>query len=80
MSLTVTEASEIGTVIRYWLEMDSPLGDPITDGQVIDAMAHLADQAHRKLMAGITGDQARARWAELDRSSKTDTGDQAVGQ
>lgn len=63
MSLTITEANQINWVIQYWLEMDREV--PVTEERVIDSMAHLADKAKKTLMAGVDGNQVRARWAEL---------------
>lgn len=69
--MNITEAKQVNTVIGYWLEMDAPGGAELTTEQVIDAMAALADRAHRALHAGVTGDRVRDRWAELYRPGAT---------
>lgn len=35
-----------------------------TDKEAVNALAHLADAAYRKLGAGINGDQVRAAWLQ----------------
>ncbi|WP_168220936.1 hypothetical protein [Actinomadura sp. WMMA1423] len=44
-------------------ELRGPGRPPVTAGEAAEALAHLADAAHRKHMAGPLGGEVLAAWA-----------------
>jgi hypothetical protein len=65
MSLTVTEANQLNTLLDYVLATEAglPVSIPCR-GEARDAAAFLADHAHKTLLAGFTSDTVRRTWPE----------------
>lgn len=63
MSLTVGQAADVNTLLRYVLSIPRPGLDSRSDAQA--AAERLADAAHKRLMAGLRPADVTTAWANL---------------
>lgn len=75
MSLTVGQASDVNTLLRYVLGISRPgSGVPGSD-EALQAAERLAAAADKRLMAGIRAQDVTATWASLELPGRTGAGD-----
>jgi hypothetical protein len=64
MTLSISQANDANTVLRYVLSIPGPAGVP-THGKACDAATRLADASQKVLHAGLDGDEVAAAWPDI---------------
>ena len=70
MALTITEADDVNTLLRWLFGIRQPGTANIDDqdhaDKAEDAAARLADAAAKKLMAGLRGNDVHGHWCRVE--------------
>lgn len=76
--LSVTEANDINTVLRHLLGLPGALGETVRREDAEIAATRLADQAYKRLRAGLSGREVAAAFvqrAEAEAQMRADLGE-----